>query len=164
MIYNEKQLQLIRDRLIDSKQTIAVAESVSAGHLQAALSSAPDANCFFQGGITTYNLGQKTRLLDVEPIQALACDCVSKEVTEQMARKVCELFVSDYGVAVTGYATPVPEKGIKKLFAWISIVHQDKMLLSKQISPRNARAFNAQVHYVNTILEELATILQTKTG
>ena len=114
MVYDEKSLGLIRDRLISSQQTLAVAESVSAGHLQAAFSAAPDANCFFQGGITTYNLGQKTRLLDVEPIHALACDCVSQEVTEQMARKICALFLSNYGIAITGYATPCPKKELKR--------------------------------------------------
>jgi nicotinamide-nucleotide amidase len=162
MVYDKKSLGLIRDRLISSQQTLAVAESVSAGHLQAALSAAPDANCFFQGGITTYNLGQKTRLLDVEPIHALACDCVSQEVTEQMARKICALFLSNYGIAITGYATPVPEKGIKALYAWVCIVHKGNILLSQKINPGDTKAYEAQVQYVNSLLGLFAEVLRTK--
>lgn len=160
MVYDERSLREIRDQLIESKQTIAVAESVSAGHLQAALSTAPDANCFFQGGLTAYNLGQKTRLLDVEPITALASDCVSQAVTEQMARKICSIFVSDYGIATTGYATPVPEKEIRELYAWVCILHKDKILLSQKIDPGNTKANDAQVYYTNSILKLFAGLLR----
>jgi nicotinamide-nucleotide amidase len=159
MMYDEKSLKQIRNYLIGKKQTLAVAESVSAGYLQAALSAAPDANCFFQGGLTAYNLGQKTRLLDVEPIGALATDCVSEQVAEQMARKVCELFLSDYGIAITGYATPVPEKGIKKLYAFVCIASKSETILTQKILAGNKKADKAQVHYVNTILAIFAKLL-----
>ena len=62
--------------LIKKKNTIAVAESVTAGNLQAVFSLAKDATAFFQGGITAYNIGQKCRHLLVEPthaINATAC-------------------------------------------------------------------------------------------
>ena len=80
MLYDENLVNTIKDILCQRKQTIAVAESVTAGHLQAALSSAVEASHFFQGGITAYNLGQKCRHLQVNPISAEGCNCVSEEV------------------------------------------------------------------------------------
>jgi nicotinamide-nucleotide amidase len=159
MVYNKEALDQIRNTLIKNKQTLAVAESVTSGHLQAAFSNATDAACFFQGGITTYNLGQKTRQLRVEPIQAMECNCVSGKIAEQMAREVSRMFLSNYGIAVTGYATPVPEKGIEELFAWLCIVNGDKTILTKRITPGNTSAFDAQVAFTNTILAEFGTVL-----
>jgi nicotinamide-nucleotide amidase len=49
--------------LMKKKNTIAVAESVTSGNIQAVLSLAKDATAFFQGGITVYNIGQKCRHL-----------------------------------------------------------------------------------------------------
>ncbi len=70
MIYSEETLNSIKDILVKSEQTIAIAESVTSGNLKAAFSVAMDASKYFQGGIATYNLGQKTRHLNIEPILA----------------------------------------------------------------------------------------------
>src|SRR5690348_6264721 len=92
--------------------TVAVAESVTSGNLQAIFSLAKNATLFFQGGMTAYNIGQKCRHLMVEPTHAIECNCVSQKVSEQMAAEICHLFTSDYGIGITGYASPVPEKNI----------------------------------------------------
>ena len=39
--------------------TLVVAESVTAGNLQALIASVSGASAYFEGGITTYNLEQK---------------------------------------------------------------------------------------------------------
>ena len=57
-MYDIEALNEIRDRLTGNGESLAVAESVTSGHLQAALSSAENASHFYQGGITAYNLGQ----------------------------------------------------------------------------------------------------------
>ena len=69
-IFNNKDLEYIGKILKKKKETLAIAESVTAGVLQFALASITDASQFFQGGITAYNLGQKCRHLLVEPIHA----------------------------------------------------------------------------------------------
>ena len=79
-IFNENELKKIGKKLIEGKYTIAVAESVTSGILQFALSSIPDASKFYQGGITAYNIGQKYSHLKVEPIHALSVNCVSQKV------------------------------------------------------------------------------------
>jgi nicotinamide-nucleotide amidase len=160
IVYNTKVIDTIKEWFLSNKKTIAVAESVTAGHLQAALSMATDASRFFQGGITTYNLGQKCRHLHIEPTHALECNSVSALVADDMAKNVCGLFLSDYGIGVTGYASLVPEQNINSLFAYVSIAHKDKVILAKQISVDEPDSYHAQVHYTNIILDELAAVLQ----
>src|SRR5689334_221261 len=79
------------------KETIAVAESVTSGQLQTFLSLPDRAMDFFQGGLTAYNLGQKTKHLDVDPIHAFACNCVSERVASEMANNIRLMFNSDWG-------------------------------------------------------------------
>jgi nicotinamide-nucleotide amidase len=70
-IYPTETIQSLKNLLAASKQTIAFAESVTAGHLQAAFSQAQNARDVLQGGMAVYNIGQKCRQLGVEPIVAL---------------------------------------------------------------------------------------------
>src|SRR5215210_8871907 len=112
MLYNEQVIENIKDILISEKLTLSVAESVTSGHLQAAFSCAKDASKFFQGGITAYNAGQKCRHLNIEPIAALENNCVTEKVSCEMATQVNQLFISDFGIAVTGYAARMPEQGV----------------------------------------------------
>ena len=158
MEYDEQMINSIKERMVKAGKTVAVAESVTAGHLQAALSAAVEASTFFQGGITAYNLGQKCRHLGVEPIAADECDCVSEEVARQMARGVNRLFLSDYGLAITGYATPMPEKGLNDTFAFFAIAKGDEILLSKRITTTEERV-EGQMDYCNTVLQSFEKLL-----
>ena len=159
IVYNTTIINVIKDWFLANKKTIAVAESVTAGHLQAALSIATDASKFFQGGITTYNIGQKCRHLHIEPTHALECDSVSVLIAEDLAKNVCDLFLSDFGIGVTGYASLVPGQGIDSLFAYVSIANKGKVILSKKISVDEPESYHAQIHYTNIILDELAALL-----
>jgi nicotinamide-nucleotide amidase len=142
----------IGKKLKGRKQTIAVAESVTAGLLQHALAQIPDASKFFQGGITSYNLGQKFKHLNVEPIHGEDCNCVSQRVADQMALQVVAVFNSDWGLAITGYATPVPESG-NKLFAYYSIAFKNKIRSKGKLSHPKADPEKVQLFYVNSVLK-----------
>jgi|SRR6185437_3554811 len=150
----EKYTKKIRDYLLNHNETVAVAESVTSGLVQLIISSIPDGAKFYQGGITAYNLGQKYRHLLVEPIHAQSCDCVSEQVAVQMAQNVCSLFSSDWGVAITGYATPVPESK-KKVFAWFAISHKGKIVAKKCINSKVKEPFLVQVYFTKALLKEL---------
>jgi PncC family amidohydrolase len=161
MIYHTPSINKIKNYLLKHKETIAVAESVSCGHLQAALSTAEDASMFFQGGITAFNIGQKCRHLDVEPIYADECDCVSQVVSDAMARGVIKMFVSDYGISLTGYATKVPEVDGDNLYAFYSVIKKGKLLSKGKILYRSKEyGFAAQVFYTNELLKKFALIFK----
>jgi nicotinamide-nucleotide amidase len=93
-MFNLNILEDIRHLLISRGETVAVTESVTAGHVQAALSLPKEASFYFQGGITAYNLGQKARHLNIDAGHAKACNCVSEETTCEMAAHVCDRFLS----------------------------------------------------------------------
>jgi nicotinamide-nucleotide amidase len=158
MLYDENVVNTVKEVLTHRRQTIAVAESVTAGHLQAALSSAIEASQFFQGGITAYNLGQKCRHLHVDPIMAEQCDCVDEVVARTMALSVAHLFTSDYSIAITGYATKMPEKGLNDLYAYFAIACNNAILLCEKITTANERV-DAQVDYTWQVLRRLAGVL-----
>ena len=71
-----------------------MAESVTAGNIQAVFSLAADAMRFFQGGITTYNLGQKTKHLGIDPIHMAACNCVSENI--KLCPTMSIVFMNDW--------------------------------------------------------------------
>lgn len=115
------------EKLLQLKHTVAVAESVTAGMLQSAFASATNAMRFFQGGITAYNIGQKCRHLLIEPVHAQEVNCVSAKIAQQMAVGACSMFRSDWGIGITGYASPVPESD-QKTFAWFAIARGEKII------------------------------------
>ena len=104
--------------------TLAVAESVTCGRVQAKVGAISGASDFFLGGITAYTLDQKVRRLGVTRATAAAVNSVSAEVAEQMARGVCELFGSDAGVATTGYAEPSAERSVPVPFGWWAVARR----------------------------------------
>lgn len=101
--------------------TVTTAESLTAGLVQARIASTSGSSEYFLGGITAYNLEQKVRHLGVDRAAAVAVDCVSAAVAEQMARGAVQLFGSDLAVATTGYAEPAPTKGVLVPFAWWAV-------------------------------------------
>jgi nicotinamide-nucleotide amidase len=107
-----------------ARLTLGVAESLTCGRLQSKVGAISGASNFFLGGVTAYCLEQKVRLLGVDRAQAIACNCVSARVAEQMARGACTLFGADVGVATTGYAEPSAEWNVEDPFAWWAIARR----------------------------------------
>jgi nicotinamide-nucleotide amidase len=159
-MYDREVVERIKDILISRNETLAVAESVTAGHLQAAISSATNASKFFQGGMTVYNIGQKTRQLNVEPIHAESHNCVSDRTAVQMALTINKKFLSDYGISITGYASPMPEAGVDVLFAWFCIVHKNEIAVSRKISCDKTDSVEVQINYTNQVLRALEELLR----
>ncbi len=104
--------------------TLAVAESLTSGRLQAKIGAISGASNFFLGGLTAYTLDQQVRHLRVDRASAKAVNCVSAEVAAQMARGACELFGSDLALATTGYAEPSVEWNVPHPFAWYALAHR----------------------------------------
>ncbi len=158
-MFDKELLNRVAGALKKTHRSVAVAESVTAGLLQAAFSNAKEASLFFQGGITAYNLGQKCRHLLIEPLHAIECDCVSKKIAEELSRNICSIFLSDYGIGITGYAAKVPEKKINDLYAYYSICLNKEIIESGIIKPDQEEGFPAQLYYTETVLEKFDNLL-----
>ena len=146
-------LETISSRLTSLHETVATAESVTAGLVTTTMSRAQNATRFLQGGIIVYNLGQKTKHLSVDPIHAEETNCVSAEVAVQMALEVARKFCCHWGIAITGYAAPVPALKIKTCFAYYAIAHNGEIVLSARLDTRLAGQGRVQQYYVDKVLE-----------
>ena len=126
--------------LKEPRLKLAVAESMTAGHLQTRIASVPGASNFFVGGITTYTLDQKVKHLGVNRQAAKLVNCVSATVAEQMAVGACELFGADVALATTGYAEPSVEWAVKEPFAWwaAALVERQSVATTLRSAPRRA--------------------------
>jgi nicotinamide mononucleotide (NMN) deamidase PncC len=70
-----------------------------------------------------------------------------------MALNVSKMFQTEWSIAITGYASPVPESG-QKLFAFFSIAYNEKVVRTERLDlhPRT-KPLNAQLYYSEFILK-----------
>jgi len=159
MGFNDKDLKTISKHMMQQCETVAVAESVTSGLIQSAFSLADNASNFFQGGITTYNLGQKSRHLGIEPIHAELCNCISSTVACEMAKGVTTMFSSHWGIAITGYAMPVPALKVRTCFAFYAFAHKGVIVHQDKIETKKHGAANVQRYYADTVLKAFSKFL-----
>ena len=159
-MYNEDVINEIGSFLLEHEKTISAAESVTSGHLQAALSTGIDASLFLQGGITVYNAAQKTRHLNIEPVHAQKVNCVDAEVAANMAIEVNKMFLSDYGVSITGYASIVPQCEDEGLHAYFALALKDEVILSERITSKAENGFPAQADFACQVMQKIADYLK----
>lgn len=158
--YDSEIIEKIRQHLLKTHTTVAVAESVTSGHIQVALSQGEQAMLFFQGGITVYNIIQKSQHLNINISEAVACNCVSEKLSAEMAEQCCKIFKSDWTIAITGYATPAPPFTSEGLYACVAIAFKDESLVSKTISTEEKDAYKAQIYYTNQALKLFQDIIE----
>jgi nicotinamide-nucleotide amidase len=91
--------------------TVAVAESLTAGLLAAALTETPGASRTFRGGLVVYATDLKASLAGVPADLLAELGPVSAPVAGAMAEGVRQRLAAGYGVALTGVAGPDPQGG-----------------------------------------------------
>ncbi|PPJ29649.1 competence protein [Nocardia nova] len=92
-------------------QTVATAESLTAGLLAATIAGVPGASVVLRGGVIVYATDLKHRLAGVSEGTLAADGPVAAGTAEQLAvgaRTVCE---ADWGIGLTGVAGPDPQNG-----------------------------------------------------
>lgn len=146
-------------------RTLAVAESLTCGRVQARIGAIAGASDFFLGGITAYALEQKVKHLGVDRAHAAAVNSVSARVAEEMARGVCALFGSDLGLATTGYAEPAPAQGVAAPFAWWAL-HDRRTGAERhgRIERPGAARVEMQEAVAETVITALIDYLRASSG
>lgn len=148
--------------------TLAAAESITCGHVQARVGEISGASNFFLGGLTAYSLEEKVRHLGVARAAARRVNCVSAAVAGQMAQGVCALFGSDLGVATTGYAERSPADGVSDPFAWWAIAHcrrgRGVKVRTGRVECPGATRVDAQIFVADAVLTELIAYLREVRG
>jgi len=111
---------------IERDITVAVAESLTGGLIGATLTSVSGASEYFQGGVISYSVDIKKRILGVDPSIIETYGVVSRECAIAMAQGVQELCDTRASLAVTGEAGPgVGEKGVPVGTVWVAVCLDD---------------------------------------
>jgi nicotinamide-nucleotide amidase len=92
-------------------QTVATAESLTAGLISATLASVPGASSALLGGVATYATEAKVRVLEIPRAILTEHGAVSRQCAEAMAESVRTLFAATWGVSATGVAGPDRQEG-----------------------------------------------------
>ncbi len=105
--YEDKELEeIIVEKLIEKRKTIALAESCTGGLLSARLVGVPGVSQVYKNGIVTYANESKIKWLGVDEQVLMDNGAVSQEVATAMAVGVKNVSDTNIGVGITGVAGP----------------------------------------------------------
>ncbi|MBR0757997.1 CinA family protein [Bradyrhizobium jicamae] len=93
-------------RLMERKQTIAVAESSTGGLISAALLSVPGASAYFLGGGVIYTRDARRALMDISDEAMKGLRSASEPYAKLLANQVRERLATDWGLSETGATGP----------------------------------------------------------
>ena len=90
------------NKIKDQKLTLSVAESCTGGKIASSIVSHEGASEFFLGGIVSYSVDSKIRILSIDNQRIEKYGVVSAQIAKEMSIGVKNKFESDISVAVTG--------------------------------------------------------------
>ena len=96
----------IAARLIERKQTIAVAESSTGGLISASLLAVPGASAYFLGGAVVYTRDARRILMDIPDDAMKGIRSASEPYAKLLASQMRARFATDWGLSETGATGP----------------------------------------------------------
>jgi nicotinamide-nucleotide amidase len=98
--------QEIAARLIERRQTIAVAESSTGGLISSALLAVPGASAYFLGGAVAYTRDARRTLMDIPDDAMKGIRSASEPYAKLLASRIRDRFSCDWGLSETGATGP----------------------------------------------------------
>ena len=96
----------IAARLIERRQTIAVAESSTGGLISAALLAVPGASAYFLGSAVVYTRDARRILMDIPDEAMKGIRSASEPYATLLASQIRRRFSTDWGLSETGATGP----------------------------------------------------------
>jgi nicotinamide-nucleotide amidase len=96
----------IAARLIERRQTIAVAESSTGGLISAALLAVPGASAYFLGSAVVYTRDARRILIDIPDDAMKGIRSASEPYAKLLAGQIRQRFSTDWGLSETGATGP----------------------------------------------------------
>src|SRR3954454_19940337 len=96
----------IAAKLVERKQTIAVAESSTGGLLSAALLAVPGASAYFLGGAVVYTREARRTLMDIPDEAMKGIRSASEPYAKLLASQIRKRLTCDWGLSETGATGP----------------------------------------------------------
>jgi nicotinamide-nucleotide amidase len=98
--------ETVAARLIERRETIAVAEGSAGGLISAALLAVPGASAYFLGGAVVYTAAARTALADIGAADMAGLRPASEPYAALLARRLRERLGATWGLAEAGAAGP----------------------------------------------------------
>lgn len=98
--------------LIERGETVATAESLTAGLVTATLTTVPGSSAVVRGGLVVYATDLKASLADVPADLLAEHGAVHPDVAAALAEGARRACGADWGVGLTGVAGPDPQDGV----------------------------------------------------
>ncbi|MBN1870705.1 MAG: CinA family protein [Candidatus Omnitrophica bacterium] len=92
--------------LINTKKTVAIAESCTGGLLSNRLTNIPGSSKFLKFALVAYSNESKIKLLKVPRTAIRKYGSVSRQVAVFMAQGARQILNTDFGIGITGIAGP----------------------------------------------------------
>jgi nicotinamide-nucleotide amidase len=146
---DESMEEVVGRQLSESGQTLAVAESCTAGMLGMHITRVPGSSNYFVGGVICYSNEVKMNLCGVPAELLEKHGAVSAEVAEAMARGVRTLLRSTIGLSITGIAGPgggSPDKPVGLVY--IAISDGERTLSRHRIMPGDRESIRERSTYL----------------
>jgi nicotinamide-nucleotide amidase len=96
----------IAARLIERRETIAIAESSTGGLVSAALLAVPGASAYFAGGAVVYTKSSRFALLGIGDAEMQGMRPATEQYSLLIARRICERHGATWGFGETGATGP----------------------------------------------------------
>ncbi len=126
--------EIVGNLLKAKKMTLSTAESCTGGTIAKLITSIPGSSEYFTGGIVAYTNNIKSKILAVSKRNIEDYGAVSKQVVEEMAVRVRDLYKSNYSVATSGIAGPSGGTKDKPVgTTWIAVANESTVISKKFI-------------------------------
>ena len=142
---------VVGKQLIKENKDISVAESCTGGKVSSLLTSVPGSSKYFKGGMIAYSNEIKINSLEVPKVKIEKFGAVSREVVEEMAKKIRIKFKSSLGIASSGIAGPgggTKDKPVGTV--WIAIADKNNVM-SKKLSLTDRRDVNITLSSISLL-------------
>ena len=150
--YDSDELEnVVGKQLIKENKDISVAESCTGGNVSSLLTSVPGSSKYFKGGMIAYSNEIKINSLEVPKVKIEKFGAVSREVVEEMAKKIRIKFKSSLGIASSGIAGPgggTKDKPVGTV--WIAIADKNNVM-SKKLSLTDRRDVNITLSSISLL-------------
>jgi len=151
--------------LLQSKETLAVAESCTGGELGEIITATSGSSNYFQGGIISYSNQVKMQFLKVSPDSLEKYGAVSEQIALEMAQGIVGKMGTDWGLSITGIAGPLGQTEDKPVgLVYVGIAGPDGILEAFQFK-FGAKRDRSTIRYLSACvtLDKLRRLLLQRT-
>ncbi|MFD4294916.1 CinA family protein [Rhodococcus sp. NPDC058505] len=121
--------------LTERRETVATAESLTAGLLAATIAGVPGASVVLRGGLIVYATDLKVGLAGVSAATLAADGPVAASTAAELATGAAARCGSDWGIGLTGVAGPDPQDGTPVGTVFLGVAGRDGVAVRRLTLP-----------------------------